>query len=335
MSNIHYGKDLSSDIINALSLCSAIVTDENVVRLYPQFTRDAIVIPAGESSKTPETVLNILSELSARGLSRRDRIAAVGGGVVGDVAGLAAALYMRGIEWVSVPTTLLAMADAGLGGKTAVNFSGIKNLIGAFHAPSEVIVSYEFIKTLSARDRLCGIGEVIKTCLLTKRAYAALISNIDGLAEFDGDAVYALIEQCIEIKNAVVTADPREKGLRKILNVGHTVGHALESADGYKLSHGEYVLKGMAAECAMCKDLIDGDYYAELIAIFKRFVTPPRTSANAVFDRAVKDKKNADGKINIMLPVAAGEALDVSMERADFSERYDRALKELKRAWAE
>ena len=131
-------------------------------------------------------------------------------------------------------------------------------------------MSYDFIKTLSARDRLCGIGEVIKTCLLTKRAYAVLKSNIDGLAEFDGDAVCPLIEQCIEIKNAVVTADPREKGLRKILNVGHTVGHALESADGYKLSHGEYVLKGMAAECAMCKDLIDGDYYAELIAIFKR-----------------------------------------------------------------
>ncbi|MDE6401356.1 MAG: 3-dehydroquinate synthase [Clostridiales bacterium] len=335
MTNIHYGKNLVDDIKNALSLCAMTVTDDNVAQTYPKLTYGAFVIPSGEESKNPQTLMSVISEMSARGLSRRDRIAAVGGGVVGDITGLAAALYMRGIEWINVPTTLLAMADAGIGGKTAVDHAGVKNLIGAFHAPSSVIVSYDFIKTLSEREMLCGIGEIVKTCLLTKRAYGKLTDNIDGLAAFDRNAVYSLIEECIEIKNAVVTADPNESGLRKILNVGHTVGHALESADGFKLSHGEYVLKGMAAECAMCKDLIDGEYYNELITLFKRFTSPPRTSANAVTERAAKDKKNIGGRINIMLPVAAGEVLDVGMERADFSERYGSALKELKTAWSE
>lgn len=334
MTNLLYGKSLSSEINVALSQCAITVTDANVAALYPDITRGAFVIPSGESIKTLKTLTAVLEEMSARGLTRSDSIAAVGGGVVGDITGLAAALYMRGIDWIYVPTTSLAMADAGIGGKTAVNFAGVKNLIGAFHAPSSVVISYDFIDTLKERDRLCGIGEIIKTCLLTNCAYRKLADNIDGLAAFDRDAVFALTEQCIEIKNAVVTADPKERGLRKILNVGHTVGHAIESADGYKLSHGEYVLKGMATECAMCKDLIDGEYYAELIDIFKRFTTPPRTSANAVLGLAARDKKNTDGNIDIMLPVAAGEVLDVEMTRADFVARYDSAVKELKRQWA-
>ncbi|MDE7405842.1 MAG: 3-dehydroquinate synthase [Clostridiales bacterium] len=329
--NLLYGKDLRGDIKNALSLCAMVVTDDNVARLYPELTQNAFVIPAGENNKNQQTLFDILTEMNKRGLKRTDKIAALGGGVVGDIVGLAASLYMRGIAWVNIPTTLLAMVDSSIGGKTAIDFSGVKNLIGAFYPPERVITSYRFLETLLEKDWLCGYGEVIKTCLLTAKSYSLLIDNLDNIIKRDRDAVYALIEKCIEIKQAVVKADPKEKGLRKILNVGHTVGHALEAADGYKSSHGEYVLKGIMTECAMCKDIMDEDFYNQIISVCGRFVTPPRTSVKTVKQRAFHDKKNYGDMITVMLPVAAGEVLHVRIAQDDFTERYDKAIKELKK----
>lgn len=329
--NMIYGKDLRGDIESALSLCAMAVTDDNVARLYPELTENAFVIPAGEKNKNQQTLFAILAEMDKRGLKRADKIAALGGGVVGDVVGLAAALYMRGIAWVNIPTTLLAMVDSSIGGKTAIDFLGVKNLIGAFHAPERVIISYHFLETLYQEDWLCGYGEIIKTCLLTEKSYAMLIDNLESFVEYDRDVVHALIEKCIEIKQAVVRADPTEKGLRKILNVGHTVGHALESSDGYKSTHGEYVLKGIMTECTMCKDIVDEDFYDQIISVCKRFVTPPRTSVNSVKGLAFHDKKNYGDMITVMLPVSAGEILHVRIAQDDFTERYDRAIKELKK----
>lgn len=330
--NLLYGKDIRSDVKNVLSLCAMVVTDENVARLYPEFTKNAYVITAGEKSKNEATLFALLTEMNARGLRRDDKIAAVGGGVVGDIVGLAASLYMRGIAWVNIPTTLLAMVDSSIGGKTAIDFLGVKNLIGAFHAPEHVIISYHFLETLYEEDWLCGYGEMIKTCLLTEKSYAMLIENLESFVEYDRDVVYALIEKCIEIKQAVVKADSKEKSLRKILNVGHTVGHALEAADGYKSTHGEYVLKGIMTECTMCKDLVNEDFYNQIISVCRRFVTPPRTSANSVKGLAFHDKKNYGDMITVMLPIAAGEILHVRIAQNDFTERYDRAIKELKKA---
>ncbi|MDE5593819.1 MAG: 3-dehydroquinate synthase, partial [Clostridiales bacterium] len=237
----------------------------------------------------------------------------------------------RGIAWVNIPTTLLAMVDSSIGGKTAIDFAGVKNLIGAFHAPERVIVSYHFLETLYEEDWLCGYGEMIKTCLLTEKSFRLLIDNLENIVEYDRDAVYTLIEKCIEIKQAVVKADPKEKSLRKILNVGHTVGHAMEAADGYKSTHGEYVLKGIMTECAMCKDIVDEGFYNQIISICRRFVTPPRTSANTVKQRALHDKKNYGEMITVMLPIAAGEILHVRIAQDDFAVRYDGAIKELKK----
>ncbi|MCH5165925.1 MAG: 3-dehydroquinate synthase [Clostridiales bacterium] len=330
MTNILHGLELTNEVMTALASCAFIVTDENVKRLYPSFTENAFVLSVGEKAKSPEILFSVLGEMNKRGLTRGDTVAAIGGGVTCDVTGLAAALYMRGIEWVSIPTTLLSMADAGIGGKTAVNFDGVKNLIGAFHAPSQTVISFEFTKTLSDREWLCGCGEIVKTCLLTEKSFDMLCDSVDSLKNRDESVVYKLVEKCIEIKNAVVTADPKEKGLRKILNVGHTVGHALESFDNYRLSHGEYIFKGMMAECAMCKDLIDEEYYVQLMRIFKAFTSPPKSSANAVYNYALKDKKNSNGFINIMLPASRGKVLNVMIEKADFISRYDNALKELK-----
>ena len=331
MTNILCGGS-EADILNALSFCSMIVTDVNVAKLYPKYTKNAYVIPEGESSKSPEVLFSIIAEMSKRNIKRDDVIAAVGGGVVGDVTGLAAALYMRGIDWINIPTTMLAMVDAGIGGKTAVNVGGVKNVAGVFHAPKSTVISFEFLETLYEREWLCGYGELVKTCLLTKHAYEQLKARVDGLLEFDRDDVYALIQECVNIKRAVVAADPKEKALRKILNVGHTVGHALESLDCGRLSHGEYIMKGMMTECAMCNDIIDEKYYNELNDIFYRFTTPPRTTAKSVCEFALKDKKNTGDTITLMLPVSPGEILDVRIAQEDFLSRYDRAIKEMRKA---
>ncbi|MDE7463936.1 MAG: 3-dehydroquinate synthase [Clostridiales bacterium] len=330
MSNIVCGKSIYDTVAAALKSCALTVTDTNLRALYPELTADAFTIDAGEKSKNVTTLCAILAEMHKRGIKRGDRIAAFGGGVVGDITGLAAALYMRGIEWVNVPTSLLAMVDSGIGGKTAVDFDGVKNLIGAFHEPTDIYVNAEFLKTLPEREWLCGDGELVKTCLLSEEAFVKLKGNLSQLFDKSIDGAFPLIECAIGIKNAVVTVDPHEKDVRKILNVGHTVGHALESVDGYKLSHGEYVLKGMMTEAAMCKELVDSEFYDGYIKLIGLFTRPPKTSANAVCNLASSDKKNTKGTISVMLPTAPGKVTEVKLAPDDFKSRYNAALKELK-----
>lgn len=330
MTAIIRGANMGAEVAMALRESAMVVTDDNVAKLYPQYAENAFVIPSGEKSKNKDVLFSILDEMHMRGLMRGDTICAFGGGVVGDVTGLAASMYMRGIDWICIPTTLLAMVDSGLGGKTAINFCGVKNLIGAFHFPKRIVISYDFCDTLDEREKLCGIGEIIKTCLLTRSAYALLKQEFLRLREFSHNAIYPLIEKCIEIKNKTVNADPTELGLRKVLNVGHTVGHALESADGFKLSHGEYVLKGIMTECAMFNDFDGADYRLELIALLKKFVNQPRTTANAIIKYARCDKKNDNGSITIMLPTAPGEIFELRVDNDEFIKRYTQAIKDLK-----
>ena len=331
MTEVVSGADIISDVISAVHGSAMVITDSNVARLYPQLTENAFVIPAGERSKNKDVLFDILSEMSHRNVRRGDAVTAVGGGVVGDITGLAAALYMRGIDFINVPTTLLSMVDSGIGGKTAVNHCGIKNLIGAFKPPLRTVISYAFLETLDDREWLCGTGELIKTCLLTENAFERLNLKLDGLIKHDRNDVYDLIETCIDIKSRVVRADPTELRLRKILNVGHTVAHALESINGDKFTHGEYVLKGMLTECAMFKDMIDPEYYARMIGIFKMFTDPPRTSSKFVCDVAAHDKKNVDNDIRLMIPTNKGEVSEISVTNDAFISRYESALKELKR----
>ncbi len=330
MSNIICGKHLSENVAAAVSTCAFTVTDTNLRALYPSYTQDAFAIVAGEKSKTTRTLESILSEMHRRGVKRGDRIAAFGGGVVGDITGLAAALYMRGIEWVNIPTSLLAMVDSSIGGKTAVDFDGVKNLIGAFHNPADIIINADFLNTLPDREWLCGDGELIKTCLLKETAFSALCDALTRVLAKDVEGVYPLVESAIRIKNAVVTADPEERDLRKILNIGHTVGHALESLDGYKLSHGEYVLKGMMTEAAMCEDLIDTQFYSGYIRLLKLFTRPPRTTSNAVCELALSDKKNVGSDVTVIVPTSPGKTAEVRMKPEQFKARYDAAIKELK-----
>ncbi|MCH5160414.1 MAG: 3-dehydroquinate synthase [Clostridiales bacterium] len=329
-SNIYCGQNAMEDVVNALDFCSFKVTDSNIAKLYPELTAGAYVIPAGEKSKSPEMLFNILAKMQESNVKRGDRIASIGGGVVSDITGLAASLYMRGVEWTNIPTSLMAMVDAGIGGKTAIDFCGIKNLVGTYHKPVQIVINTDFLSTLPEREWVCGAGELIKTCLLSEDAYRELYDKLGGFRAKKPDYVYALISRCVEIKNAVVVADPKEQNLRKILNVGHTVGHALESADNYKLSHGEYVLKGMMTEAAMCKDIIEPKFYRQLLEMTRCFTSAPRTTANVVLEKATHDKKNVGSTITLMVPASYANVMEVRMETKDFIERYNQAIKELR-----
>lgn len=319
-----------ADIVKAVWGCAFAVTDGNVAKLYPDVTEGAFVIEAGERSKTPETLFRILEAMHAKKLQRGDTVAAIGGGVVGDITGLAAALYMRGVAWVNVPTTLLAMVDAGIGGKTAVDLCNVKNLVGAFHEPREIYIDTGFLDTLPEREWVCGTGELVKTCLLRADAYDLLYAELGGFRAKKADSIDKLVRTCVGIKSDVVESDLTEKGLRKILNVGHTVGHALESIDGFRSSHGEYVMKGMLTEAAMCDDMIDKKFFGELCSMLGMYVSPPRTTAKAVCELAVSDKKNDGDTVTLMIPRAPGDIAEVRLTQEQFVSRYDDALRRLK-----
>ena len=323
-----------------VSEAKLIVTDRNVKKLYGDITDGAYVLPVGETAKSTGVLFDIIKAMHDSGMTRSDTLCAVGGGVVGDVAGLAAALYMRGIKLVSVPTTLLAIVDSSIGGKTAVDFDGVKNLVGAFKEPNRIVTCFKFIDTLDLRERLCGVGEIVKTCMLTSSAFDRLFEFSDDLKSFidgegyDARALKELVDICIATKREIVERDPLEHGLRAILNVGHTVGHALESVNSYDKSHGEYVMTGMLAELAMLKEFVDAEFYARVTGLLMTFVRPPKSTANGVLKAASGDKKNISDDICVMLPTKPGDIAEIRMARDEFKLRYESAIKELKQCTA-
>ncbi len=286
-----------------------VLTDDNVFSLYPSLFSSAahvFVAKHGEDSKTLENAGRVLAEMAAERLDRKSTLVAVGGGVVGDLGGFAAAVYMRGIDWINVPTTLLAQLDSSIGGKTGVDLKGYKNMVGAFHLPKAVHIRTDFIKTLVQREVLCGLGEGFKTALLCETAQKEW-KALSGEKSAETDC-FALVNACARFKEKVVNSDFKESGMRKILNLGHTVGHALEYLDAHKLSHGEYVAVGLAVEAgigarlgkisgASCK-YIEGEA-VKLAPDFKRLVTS--FGAEAIAEAAMSDKKNVGGKISFML----------------------------------
>ncbi len=310
-----------------------VFTDENVQSLYGETIRsrfpDAPVyaMRAGEAYKTPETLFALLGEMARAGVRRTGRLICIGGGVVGDIGGLASALYMRGIECVQVPTTLLAQVDSSVGGKTAVDFCGVKNLIGAFKQPAKVLVDPVFLKTLPDREVRCGLGEIVKHAALDAALFDKLSANREKL--FDPDFLAGIVPENIAIKSEVVKADPHEKDLRKCLNLGHTTGHAFELLDG-KLSHGEYVLTGILFEAELAKRYTDCDEaYLEALKALARSAlgrTPALPPAREAAEFARLDKKNgAGGRVTVTAPVEKGEyvLLDIPYEE------YVRALAEI------
>jgi 3-dehydroquinate synthase len=303
----------------------AVVTDANVHQLYAgaveasfaPHTIDGVKISAGESHKTRETWAIITDSLLEAGLGRDSTIVALGGGVVGDLAGFVAATYMRGVKFVQIPTTLVAMVDAAIGGKTGVDTPAGKNLVGCFHMPEAVLIDPEVLVTLPLRELRAGLAEVIKCGVVADTAYFELVREAmpdllsGGLGR--SDRLEPLIVGGIEIKVRVVAQDEREAGLRKILNFGHTIGHAIEKTTGYSLLHGEAVAIGMAVESELAEKIgaaepgtTDRIGDALKIAGLPTRI-PPECSPQKLLDAMRSDKKSREGKIRFALPVKIGE----------------------------
>lgn len=291
---------------------AAIVSDSNVFPLYGNaaveslknagFTVVSYVFPAGEESKNGENYLQLLNFLAENQLTRSDIIVALGGGVVGDLAGFAAASFLRGIRFIQVPTTLLAAVDSSVGGKTAIDLPAGKNLAGAFCQPSLVLCDTNTLQSLPEEILRDGCAEVIKYGVLYDAVFFDSLCKT-GLA-FDREAVIA---RCVELKRDVVMEDEFDTGMRMKLNLGHTIGHGVESCSNFSLSHGKSVAIGLAivTRASHCPDA------QRIIDCLHQFGLPTETdfSADQLFKCALSDKKRSGGTVNLILPRRIGDCI--------------------------
>lgn len=274
----------------------------------------AILVPDGERYKSLATVARIYDGLARAGADRATTLVAFGGGVIGDMAGFAAATYLRGIPCVQVPTTLLAQVDSAIGGKTGVNHTLAKNMIGAFHQPVAVISDPRTLATLPRREFRSGLYEVVKYGMIASNAlFTRLLTTLPAIFDRAPDAVEPIVAESTRIKAAVVGADEREAGPRRVLNFGHTAGHALEAITKYRrFRHGEAIAYGMlvAAELAVRRKVLDPADRAALTTLIAHMGPMPAIadlSASDASDAIRRDKKVVAGKLHFVLPVAIGK----------------------------
>lgn len=299
----------------------AMIADASVHQLYRSgrlgaapWNGEAITFAAGERSKTRDSWARLTDSLMERGFGRDSGVIALGGGVTGDLAGFVAATYMRGVPYVQVPTTMLAMLDASVGGKTGVDTPHGKNLVGAFHPPAAVIADPRTLATLPDRDYRAGLAEAVKHGLIADRAYFEWMeTNAPALTSRGLDPLTRLIRRSVEIKAEVVSGDERESGRRAILNAGHTVAHALERVSGYELPHGEAVALGLVVECELAEQLgvASPGLRKRVAALLGRLGLPGRLplglERSALFASMAADKKNRSGQIRVALAKQVGE----------------------------
>ena len=275
---------------------------------------DAITIAAGEATKSIATCDDIWQQMVQLGVDRKSIVVALGGGVVGDIAGFVAACFGRGIPFIQMPTTLLAQVDSSVGGKTGINLPQSKNMVGAFWQPETVLIDVDVLDTLDDRNYRAGMAEVIKYGLIMDSPFfEKLESNVDALLSRNRELLIDVIRHCCQCKSTVVQEDEREtSGRRAILNYGHTIGHAIESVCGYgKYLHGEAISIGMVAEADLARQLgmIDMKAVDRHAAIFEAYGLPTKVPAgleNELIDAMFRDKKVAQGKLNFVLPTAIG-----------------------------
>lgn len=297
-----------------------IVSNTTVAPLYADALKrslggksvELIELPDGESYKSLQTLQLVLDKLVALGANRDTTVIALGGGVVGDIAGFAAASYMRGVSFVQVPTTLLAQVDSSVGGKTGVNHPGGKNLIGAFHQPAAVFIDTDTLRTLPPREFSAGLAEVIKHAAICDLDFFAwLEGNMQALRALNTDALTYAIQRCCEIKAEVVADDERESGRRAILNFGHTFGHAIENSLGYgEWLHGEAVAAGMVM-AAQLSELPAGDL-ERLKGLLQEAglpEAPPKIAAEQWMAAMGMDKKVQNKRLRFILLNSLGEAV--------------------------
>lgn len=301
-----------------------VVTDSGVPERYAAAAAAqckaplCVTLPMGEATKSLETMRELCEKMLQAGFDRGDCVLAVGGGMVGDIAGFAAASYMRGIDFYNVPTTLLAQTDSSVGGKTAANFCGVKNVLGAFHRPRAVAVDPNLLETLDERQYRNGLAEIIKTAACLDEELFSVLEH--GVSTENIDEV---IRRCIFAKMSIVEADEHEAGLRRVLNFGHTIGHAAESAAKGALLHGECVAIGMPPMCD------GGEGKRRLCAVLKKYGFERSFSGDreAAFAALEHDKKSAEGKITAVVLKNIGEYEFVKMSTEEIKSRFEEAMK--------
>ena len=330
------------DAIGALGKKICIVTDSNVDPLYGNQVLELLngrcvkavkyVITAGEENKNLDNIKELYKFLIEKKFDRKDMLLALGGGVIGDMTGYAAATYLRGIDFVQVPTTLLAQCDSSIGGKTGVDFDGYKNMVGAFKMPRLVYMNLKVLHTLDDRQYFSGFAEVMKSALIKDANYYTwLIDNMYEICGKDLTVLEELVMRCTNIKRMVVEKDPTEKGDRALLNLGHTLGHAIEKYMNFKLAHGECVALGCvcAAYISWKKEMLSMDEYYEIRDMFVPFNLPISID-NLDIDEVVRltksDKKMDNGQIKFILLKKIGKAV---IDNTVTDEEMVAALKEI------
>ena len=319
--------NLAADLKNKpIANAYAIITDSNVAKIYGKnllknlrnknIHAHLISFGAGEENKTRKTKERIENEMLKLFLGRDTCIIALGGGVVGDVAGFAAATYMRGIPYIQVPTTFLAMVDSSIGGKVAVDTLNAKNAIGAFYQPKKVIIDINFLKTLPRKELVNGFAEIIKHALIKdKDFFHFLEKNSDRILDCNSEILKQTVKRSCEIKAEIIMQDEKEKGLRKILNYGHTIGHAIETALNYKISHGNAIAIGMSYAAKLSAKLgflhegsvIRQNNLLEHIGLPHK-LSHHKLNTRKILEHIQLDKKILNGKINFVLLISIGDA---------------------------
>lgn len=325
-------------IRDKVGVCHAmLVSDDAVFSLYGErvkeslvsagFEVDSFVFAHGEESKNTETLVSLIEYMAEKQLTRRDIAIALGGGVVGDMTGFAAAVYQRGIRYVQIPTTLLAMVDSSVGGKTAVDLRAGKNLAGAFWQPSLVLCDIDTLGTLPNEIFADGCAEVIKYGVIYD---GELFSRLEVALSRDSDSLEDIIARCIEIKAEVVSQDEREGGLRQILNFGHTAAHGIEKLSSYAVSHGSAVAIGMviAARAAVQKGICDGSACERIEALCTRCGLPTKTeyTADALAKIALSDKKRSGGKLTFVFPTGIGACARVEIDISEIKDVFQKGM---------
>ncbi len=320
--NIILGESILSDLIKKILKDHHkifLITDENLkiyLNLFPE-TIFKYIIPPGEGSKKFDTVFKILDFLIINKATRDSLLIAFGGGVVGDITGFTASIFKRGIKLIQIPTTLLAQIDSSIGGKTGINYKNIKNIIGTFYPAEKVIIDINFLKTLPEKEFINGLGEVVKYGIIKgNKLWNFLIENHGKILSRDETSIFKMVYSCIKTKIDIVKQDPFDnKDIRIFLNLGHTIGHAVESSLNYNITHGEAVAIGIGviSEISNKVGLLSNEEKENILNLLKRFnlpyEIPKRINLKELNNKIAQDKKNTSQTKKIVLIKRVGELL--------------------------
>ena len=301
-----------------------IVSDSNVEPLYAKMVKEELqkvaasvcqfTFPAGEAHKNLNTVEDLFQSLIENGLDRKSLIVALGGGVTGDLSGFGAATYLRGIDFIQIPTTLLAQVDSSVGGKTGVDFRQFKNMVGAFHQPRLVYMNMATLQSLPEQEFGCGMGEILKTGLICDKDFFDFVcANYEAIGAMDPQMLAIMIRKCCAIKAGVVERDPKEQGERALLNLGHTIGHAVEKLMNFSLLHGQCVGIGLVGAAAISREkgLLTQEEYDKIchgLELYHLPLSVTGLSPEAILQATKKDKKMEQGQIKFILMDGLGKS---------------------------